>query len=29
MSEATFRTMRSLLHPSGGREEQTLIVPDY
>lgn len=21
--------MRSLLHPSGGREEQTLIVPDY
>lgn len=29
MSEATFRTMRSLLYPSGGREEQTLIVPDY
>ena len=29
MSEATFRTMRSLLHSSGGREEQTLIVPDY
>lgn len=29
MSEATFRTMRSLLCPSGGREVQTLIVPDY
>lgn len=29
MSEATFKTMRSLLYPPAGREEQTLIVPDY